>query len=1127
MSLLRSPRLWPLLVTQGLGAVNDNLFKTAMAVLLLAEVGGRGPALVILAGGVFIAPYILLSATAGQIADRFDKARVIRLVKLAEVALMLLAAAALWLHSPALQFAVLFGLGVQATFFSPLKYGILPDHLREHELVAGNGLVEAGTFLGILAGIIAGGALVELPDGPLIVGGIGVAAAVGGVASALKVLPAPSNAPEFRIGWNWYAETVALLRTARANRPVWLSLLGLSWFWVVGATVVAELPILVKDVIGGNADVRTLMLAFFSVGVGAGSIGCARLLKGEVTAWPVPFAAAGLALFLADFSLALGHARGLGTVTAVLHSFAGWRMLADLVLLAACGGIYSVPLYALLQDRSAPGERARMVAANNVVNAVAIAAGAAVTAVLAMAGMGPAAVLGAFALATLLVAIWIVRLLPQVVVRAVFRWYFEAFHGVDVTGLENLRQAGDRVVVVVNHQSFLDGCFVAAFLPGAPLFAVNIHTAQHWWARLFLSAVTYLPVDPANPFSTRTMVAAVKEGKMLVVFPEGRITTTGAIMKVYDGAGMVADKAGAVLLPIHIDGAQYSPFSRMGGRLPKRLFPRLSMAVLPPVSLQPHPEATGRERRREMGVVLQEVMEEAAFRTARIDRSLFGALLDARDRHGAGSLVLEDTARTPMGYGRLVLGAVVLGRRLAQLAPGREPVGVMLPNATGAVVTFMALQSQARVTAMLNYSAGAEAMLAACAAAEVRFVVSSRAFVEKGKLEAAVARMEGPVRFIWLEDVRAGIGRGDKLRGWWAARRARRLPGARVRPGEAAVVLFTSGSEGVPKGVVLSHRNINANIAQISAVVDFTPADRVFNAMPMFHSFGLTGAALLPLLSGVRTFHYPSPLHYRIVPELIYDTDSTIAFGTDTFLTGWARFAHPYDFYRMRYIFAGAEKVRDETRRLYADKFGARLLEGYGATETSPVLALNTPMHSRPGAAGRLLPGMAHRLKPVEGIALGGRLEVSGPNVMLGYLRADQPGVVDAPEGGWYDTGDVCTVDEDGFVTIQARAKRFAKIAGEMVSMPAAESLAHEVWPGAAHAVVAVPDARKGEALVLLTTAPDATASALLARAREKGTAEIAVPRVVRVVEALPLLATGKVDYPAATRLAEPQAAAA
>ncbi len=1125
--LWRSPRLWPLLVTQGLGAVNDNMFKTAMTVLLLAEAASLGPALVIVAGAVFIAPYVLLSATAGQIADRFDKARIIRFVKLAEVALMLLAATSLWLRSPALQFGALFGLGVQATFFSPLKYGILPDHLREDELVAGNGLVEAGTFLGILAGIIAGGALTEMAYGPEIIGGIGVVVALAGVASAMRVLPAPSTAPSLRIGWNWFGQTRTLLRTARANRPVWLSLLGLSWFWVVGATVVAELQILVKDVIGGSADVRTLMLAFFSIGVGAGSIGAARLLKGEVTPWPAPFAALGLALFLGDFSLAVGHAHGLATVGAMLGSLAGWRVLVDLVLLAACGGVYSVPLYAVLQDRSAPDERARMVAANNVVNAVAIVAGAGVAALLAMAGWGPAAVLGAFAAGNVVVAIWIMRILPQTTVRMVFRWYFEAFHGVDVSGLEHARDAGDRVVAVVNHLSFLDGCFVAAFLPGTPVFAVNVNIAQHWWARLFLSAVNYFPVDPANPFSTRTMVATVKEGNMLVVFPEGRITTTGALMKVYEGAGMVADKAGAVLLPIHIEGAQFTRFSRMAGKLPRRWFPRLSMRVLPPVSLAPNTESTGRERRREVGAVLQSLMEDAAFRSAPIDRSLFTALLDARDRYGAGAPVLEDMARAPMTYARLVLGATVLGRSLASLAPGREPVGLMLPNAIGAVVAFMALQSQARAPAMLNYSAGAEAMLAACAAAEVRVVVSSRAFVEKAKLDAMVTRMAGQVRFIWLEDVRAGIGRGDKLRGWLAARRARRLPGAAARPGEPAVVLFTSGSEGAPKGVALSHRNIVANIAQIGAVVDFTPADRVFNAMPMFHSFGLTGATLLPLLSGVRTFYYPSPLHYRIVPELIYDTDATIAFGTDTFLTGWARFANPYDFYRMRYIFSGAEKVRDETRRTYSERFGVRVLEGYGATETSPVLALNTPTHSRPGAAGRLLPGMDYRLRPIEGIAEGGRLEVTGPNVMLGYLRATAPGVLEAPEGGWYDTGDVCAVDDAGFVTILARAKRFAKIAGEMVSMPAAETLAHEVWPDAANAVVSIPDARKGEALVLLTTAAGASAAPLLARAREKGVAEIAVPRLVQVVDALPLLGSGKVDYTAATQLAQPRQAAA
>ncbi len=1127
MPLLRSPRLWPLLVTQALGAVNDNMFKTAMTVLLLTEAASAGPALVIAAGGVFIAPYILLSAIAGQIADRFDKARVIRAVKLAEVALMLAAGASLWWHSPALQFAVLFGLGVQATFFSPLKYGILPDHLGEDELVAGNGLVEAGTFLGILAGIIAGGALIGLPSGPQIVAAAGLVVAAGGVASAFRVLPAPSSAPNLRIGWNLARETTSLLRTARANRAVWLSLLGLSWFWVVGATVVAELQIAVKDVLGGDADVRTLLLAFFSVGVGLGSALCSRLLKGEVTARPVPFAALGLALFCGDFSLAIGHAHGLGTIGAVLGSLAGWRMLADLLLLAACGGVYSVPLYAVLQDRSVPAERARMVAANNVVNALAIVAGSAAVAVLALAGVGPAGVLGLFALAGLLVACWIVRLLPQDTVRSVFRWYFETFHGVDVSGLEHVREAGDRAVVVVNHQSFLDGCFVAAFLPGVPVFAVNIHTARRWWARPFLAAVRSIPVDPANPFSTRTMVAAVREGAMLVVFPEGRITTTGALMKVYEGAGTVADKAGAALLPVHIDGAQFSPFSRLAGRMPRRLFPRLSLAVLPPVRLAPDPTLSGRARRRAVGAVLQSLMEEAAFRTAPLGRTLFTALLDARDRYGAGTPVLEDIARQPMSYGRLVLGAAVLGRRLDMLAPGEAPVGLMLPNANAAVAAFMALQSRGRVPAMLNYSAGAEGMLAACAAASVGTVVSSRAFVERAKLGPAVARMEGAVRFVWLEEVRDDIGRGAKLRGWWDAKQARRLPGARVPASHPAVILFTSGSEGAPKGVLLSHRNIVANIAQIAAVVDFNASDRVFNAMPMFHSFGLTGATLLPLLSGVRTFFYPSPLHYRVVPELIYDTNATIAFGTDTFLTGWARFAHPYDFYAMRYIFSGAEKVREETRRLYAERFGVRVLEGYGATETSPVLALNTPMHSRPGSAGRLLPGMSYRLRPVEGIAEGGRLEVTGPNVMLGYLRASAPGAVEAPEGGWYDTGDICSVDAAGFVTIQARAKRFAKIAGEMVSMPAAEALAHELWPGATHAVVSVPDARKGEALVLLTTEPAATAAALLAHARGKGAAEIAVPRAVRTVDSLPLLGTGKVDYVAATRLAGPQKQAA
>jgi acyl-[acyl-carrier-protein]-phospholipid O-acyltransferase/long-chain-fatty-acid--[acyl-carrier-protein] ligase len=378
---------------------------------------------------------------------------------------------------------------------------------------------------------------------------------------------------------------------------------------------------------------------------------------------------------------------------------------------------------------------------------------------------------------------------------------------------------------------------------------------------------------------------------------------------------------------------------------------------------------------------------------------------------------------------------------------------------------------------------------------------------------------ERGLRLIWLEDARATIRPRDRARGWLDARRGRRLPGAAVPADAAAVVLFTSGSEGAPKGVVLSHRNILANIAQVAAVIDFNTSDRTFNAMPMFHAFGLTGATLLPLLSGVRGFLYPSPLHYRIVPELIYDTDSTVAFGTDTFLSGWARHAHPYDFRSVRHMIAGAEPLRPETRALYAERFGVRVLEGYGTTETAPVLALNTPMHSRPGSIGRLLPGIAHRLEPVPGIEGAGRLLVRGPNVMLGYRRAGVAGVW-APADGWHDTGDVCAVDPDGFLTLVARVRRFAKIAGEMVSMPAAEALALTLWPEASHAVVAVPDGRKGEALVLLTTRADATGLALLAHARARGVSDLGVPRLVRVVADVPRLATGKVDYLAATALA-------
>jgi acyl-[acyl-carrier-protein]-phospholipid O-acyltransferase / long-chain-fatty-acid--[acyl-carrier-protein] ligase len=1123
--LLRTRRFLPLLVTQTLGALNDNLFKNALVVLALFQAAERGPVLVALSGGVFILPYVVFSALAGQLADRGEKARLIRITKLFEIALMVLAAIGFLTGSLALLMTVLFGLGVQATFFSPLKYAILPDHLREEELVAGNGLIEAGTFLGILTGTVAGGALMLLDGGGAVVSAAGLGVAAAGFVAALRVPPAPAADPTLRLGWNLPRETLALLREARGNGPVWLAILGLSWFWTIGATLLAEFPILAKETLAADGSVVTLLLTVFALGVGAGSIACAKVLNGEVSPRLVPWAALGITLFTADFAFAALAAAGdprLATAAGVLAAPIGWRMLADLFLLAACGGLYSVPLYAIVQEWSPAAHRARMIAANNVANAAWMAIGAGAAAALAALGVGAPWVLLIAAAVNLAVTIRIAGTIPQETVRAALRFYLRVFHRFEVRGIEHYRAAGDRAILVVNHLSLADGALVAAAVHDQPSFVVNLFIARKSWARYPLKLVRTFEVDPSSPYAFRDMVKAVREGgRKLVIFPEGRISRTGALMKMYEGTGMLAERTGTPVVPVRLDGPQFSKLAYTKGVLRQRWFPRLTVTFLTPVKIEAPEGVHGRARRRALSDALDAVMAEAAFRTAETEKSLFAALLDARACQGGGAKALDDPEDyNPLSYGRIVLGAAVLGRRLAALTAPGEHVGVMLPNAKGAAVTFFALQAFGRVPAMLNFSAGADAMLGACRAAGVTSVLCSRRFIERAKLGAVAARMEGALRFVWLEDIRARIGLGAKLRGVLDARLARRLPGARRPADSPAVVLFTSGSEGTPKGVVLSHRNLLANCAQAAAVLDFNPSDRVVNALPMFHSFGLTGGTLLPLLNGVPTFLYPSPLHYRQLPEVIYDRDATIIFGTDTFLNGWARFAHPYDFRSVRLIFAGAEKLRDETRRLYAERFGKGVLEGYGTTETAPVLAVNTSKSNRAGTVGRFLPGIAHRIEPVAGIEDGaGRLWVRGRNVMLGYLRTEAPGVLQPPPEGWYDTGDIVAIDAEGFVSIRGRAKRFAKIAGEMVSMGAAEALAGALWPDALHAVLALPDPRKGERLVLLTTHRDAAVPALLAHAREQGVPELMVPRELRVIEAMPLLGTGKIDYPAAQRL--------
>ncbi|MBR3194076.1 AMP-binding protein, partial [Bosea sp. (in: a-proteobacteria)] len=655
-----------------------------------------------------------------------------------------------------------------------------------------------------------------------------------------------------------------------------------------------------------------------------------------------------------------------------------------------------------------------------------------------------------------------------------------------------------------------------SILDKEPVFAIDHGIAQRWWVKPFLKLTRAMPLDPSRPLATRSLINAVKNGESLVIFPEGRLTVTGSLMKVYDGVGMIAEKSGAPIVPVRIEGLEATIFSRLTReQVRRRWFPKVRVTVLEPVSLTVPEELKGKPRRQAAGAALYQIMSDLIFKTTDIDRSVFSAVAEAAVVNGKGRVAVEDPITGSLTYKRLLIGAEVLGRKLMPLAGKGEAIGVMLPNANGAAVTLLGLMSAARVPAMINFTAGASNIAAACKAAEVKTIVTSRAFVEKGRMGPLIEALQAEVRIVYLEDVRATVSTGDKLKALWR----HGTPIEEAKGSDRAAILFTSGSEGAPKGVVLSHRNMLANAAQAAARIDFGRRDKVFNVLPVFHSFGLTAGLVLPLVSGVPVYLYPSPLHYRMVPELVYGCNATILFGTDTFLTGYARAAHPYDLRSLRYIVAGAEPVKDTTRRTYAEKFGLRILEGYGVTETAPVLALNTPMFNRFGTVGRIMPGMEARLEPMPGVEEGGRLHVSGPNIMLGYLKSENPGVLEPPPEGWHDTGDIVVIDKDGFVTIKGRAKRFAKIAGEMVSLAAVEALAAECWPGVLSGVASLPDARKGERLVLVTQQKDATRAAFQAFAKSKGAADLMIPAEVMVVPAVPVLGSGKLDFAGISRL--------
>ncbi len=700
------------------------------------------------------------------------------------------------------------------------------------------------------------------------------------------------------------------------------------------------------------------------------------------------------------------------------------------------------------------------------------------------------------------------KLILRFLVRLFYR--FNAYN-------EGVLKTPGPVLLVPNHTSWLDWLFLGVCLDDDWRFVTSSTTAQSSWLhhKIMVNKRTF-PIDTSSPYAVKHMAEYLQKGGRLVLFAEGRLSRTGTLMKLFDGTGFLLFKTHAKVITCHLRNTSRLPLSPNPGL--KKWFPVIT-AHFSDVLESPKLENVSTSlARRHLTDWLRDQLVHQGFQVEMQfgAQNLLGAVA-ATAQERPCHIVLEDATLQELTYKKLMLGADLMAQQLQkEVQAGQPRVGVLLPNINATPVVLLSLWGIGKIPAVLNFSTGPATMLACAQLAGLKQIITSRTFLEKARLKIDPLTQAG-LEFIYLEDLRTSITGSQKLFTLVSHSISHYVA---LKPSQTvldtAVILFTSGSEGVPKGVELTHGNLLANIRQMLAVTDLTDTDRIFNCLPLFHSFGLNVGLLLGLVRGMYVFLYPSPLHYRVVPAVLYDRDCTVFLSTNTFLNGYARKAHPYDFRSMRYLFAAAEKLQEATARTWAQKYGVRILEGYGATECGPCLSVNTPLQPKYGTVGRLLPGLEYKLETVEGVEDGKRLLVRGPNIMKGYLNEDANAKFHAL-GGWYDTGDIVSLDEDGFLSIRGRLKRFAKVSGEMVSLTAVEDALAGAFPQyglrCQIAVVAVPDEDKGEKLIAITNEPKLQIDEIRAVIKAKGLTNLSAPKEIKAVKEIPKLGTGKINH--------------
>jgi acyl-[acyl-carrier-protein]-phospholipid O-acyltransferase/long-chain-fatty-acid--[acyl-carrier-protein] ligase len=1106
---LQLPGLQSFLWTQFLGAFNDNVFKIIVSFVAIEQLGAATG--MPLAAAIFIFPFFVFSGWSGHLADAYSKRTVLVLTKVLEIIAMALAVPALISGRLDLQLGVLFLMGAQSTFFSPAKYGIVPEIAPAEDMSRANGLLEMSTFAAIILGTSVGGEVYErLEDQPAIMGGILVAIAVLGTLTSLGIPRTAAQMPGKRFALNPFGEIALGFSRLGRDRTLLMTVVGISYFWLLGALLQQVIIPWGQEAFGVGEAAATRLYTFLAIGIGAGSLAAGRLSGDKIELGLVPLGAIGLGLF----SLLL-------VPTAPVYAMAA----AVLVALGFCGGLFAVPLNALLQQRPSEDERGRVLATNNVANTIGMLLSAATMWLLgAVIGLSLEQIIVIAGVFTLAATIYIVLTLPDFFIRFTLWILTHTFYRIRIVGKPNIPLHGPALLIA-NHVSLVDGVLVAACIQRFVRFMIYGPIYRKPGLNWLFRRMYAIPVSAASKKEVLEAItrarAELAAGHVVCIFAEGAVSRTGNLLPFKRGFERIVEGLDVPIVPIYLDRVWGSIFSFKNEKFiwkrPERLPYPVTITWGDP--MPSHAKAADvRQRITELGA------DAIAERRPASDRLHVEFVRVARKYRS--KFAMADTTGQSLTYGRALIGAFAFSRVLARHTAGQTHVGTLLPASVGGVLANIGLCFAGKVPVNLNFTIGPEALALAIEQAEITTILTSKRFLSKAGLQ----EMPG---MLFLEDLRGEITTGDKISALVNARLVplgrlrRRFSGGIDRRAALATIIFSSGSTGVPKGVMLTHANILANVDSLAQIFPMGPSDCFIGVLPFFHSFGFTGTMWFPLLQGAGVAYHPNPMDAKTIGELAEAHKATMLISTPTFCNSYVRRCTREQFAHLKYAIVGAEKLREPLATEFREKYGIGLLEGYGCTEMAPVVAVNRPnvdhgneqqIGTKAGSVGHPIPGVAARVVDRDtGAELPtgeeGLLLVRGPNMMAGYLKAPEK-TAEVVRDGWYVTGDIAKLDEDGFIFITDRLSRFSKIGGEMVPHVKIEDAINAILGDLCAAVTAVPDAAKGERLVAFYTRQDIAPETLWERLSATELPKLWIPRrdcLVRI-EAIPALGTGKTD---------------